>query len=306
MKHIFIINPTAGVKNSTEEIKEELLNLKLSDYEVYETKAHGDATLFVKEYIATHKGEAVRFYACGGDGTLFEVINGAVGASNVEVSCIPIGSGNDFLKYFGSANDFRNISDLVNGYPVDIDLLKLNNSYITNVFNVGFDSRVVVKQAKIKKWPLMTGKSAYNLSVFFSLFGKLSWKCKLRIDDELVYDGKMTLSAIANAKCYGGGYYCCPKAKVDDGLLDICFVKKVSVITFAMLVKKYKAGLHVNDPKTMKHLIYRQGKKVQLELDKVLPYSADGEIEYSNNIIIEIVSKAIKFVLPKTIDYKQN
>ena len=139
----------------------------------------------------------------------------------------------------------------------------------------------------------------FNLSVFFSLFGKMSWKCKLLVDEEVVYDGKMTLAAIANGICYGGGYYCCPKAKVDDGLIDICLVKKVSILTFAKLVGKYKAGRHLDDEKVMKHLIYKQGKKIQLELSKVLPYSADGEIDYSNNVNIEIVNKCCKFVVPK-------
>lgn len=305
MKHIFIINPTAGVKNSFNLIKEEVEKLQDIDYVIYETKAKGDAISYVKNYLSNNSRELCRFYACGGDGTLFEVINGAVGFPNAEVSCVPIGSGNDFLKYFGNTEAFKNISDLVNGNTLCIDLLKINDTYVTNVFNIGFDSRVVVKQAKIKRWPLMTGKSAYNLSVFLSLFGKLSWKSKLYIDDELIYDGKMTLAAIANAKCYGGGYYCCPKALVDDGLLDVCFVKKVSVITFAKLVKKYKAGLHVDDPKIGKYLIYKQGRKVKLEIEKVLPYSADGEIEYTNNATLEIVDKCVKFVIPKTIIYKQ-
>ena len=190
MKHIFIINPTAGVKNSFNLIKEEVEKLQDIDYVIYETKAKGDAISYVKNYLRENINELCRFYACGGDGTLFEVINGVVGFSNAEVSCVPIGSGNDFLKYFGNTEAFKNISDLVNGSTVSIDLLKINDTYVTNVFNIGFDSRVVVKQAKIKRWPLMTGKSAYNLSVFLSLFGKLSWKSKLYIDDELIYDGK--------------------------------------------------------------------------------------------------------------------
>ena len=299
MKHIFIINPKAGVRNSFDTLKKEIEDIKNLDYVIYETKAHRDAIIFVKEYITEHPGEELRFYACGGDGTLFEVINGASGASNVEISCVPVGSGNDFLKYFGDPERFKDINNLVNGTVCDIDLLKFNDIYIANIFNIGFDSRVVVKQAKIKKWPLMSGKGAYNLSVFFSLFGKMSWKCKLLVDEEVVYDGKMTLAAIANGICYGGGYYCCPKAKVDDGLIDICLVKKVSILTFAKLVGKYKAGRHLDDEKVMKHLIYKQGKKIQLELSKVLPYSADGEIDYSNNVNIEIVNKCCKFVVPK-------
>ena len=88
-------------KEMENEKKKEIEDIKNLDYVIYETKAHRDAIIFVKEYITEHPGEELRFYACGGDGTLFEVINGASGASNVEISCVPVGSGNDFLKYFG-------------------------------------------------------------------------------------------------------------------------------------------------------------------------------------------------------------
>lgn len=300
MKHIFVINPTAGVKDQSQDIISEIEKLKDKiDCTIYITKAYGDDKTFVKEYLEKNPDEDVTFYACGGDGTLYGVVNGSIGYPKARVTCVPIGSGNDFLKYYGDASKFRCIQNLVDGTAKSIDLIKLDNQYIINVFNMGFDSKVVVKQAKIKKWPLISGKGAYNLGVFFSILGKIGYKCKLSIDDELVYHGKMTLCAIANAKCYGGGYYCCPKALVDDGLVDVCFVKKVSRVTFAKLVGSYKAGTHLNNPKIQKYLIYRQGKKVNLEIEKTFPYSADGEIGYSNNVTLEIVPKAINFVVPK-------
>ena len=300
MKHLFVINPKAGVKDQSQILTEEIEALKDKiDYTIYITKDYGDDKVFVKDYLANHKDEEVTIYACGGDGTLYGVINGAFGYPNARITCVPIGSGNDFLKYYGEASNFRKIENLINGETKTIDLLRLNNQYIANVFNMGFDSKVVVKQANIKKWPLMTGKGAYNLGVFLCLLGRIGYKCKLTIDDELVYNGKMTLCAIANAICYGGGYYCCPKAKTDDGLLDVCFVKKVSRITFAKLVGSYKAGTHLENPKIQKYLIYRQGKKVNLEIEKTLPYSADGEIGYSNNVTLELIPQAIDFVVPK-------
>ena len=79
MKHIFIINPAAGKENSFDVIKKELEALEHSvDYELYLTQAPGDATAYIHEYCKSHSGP-VRFYACGGDGTLNEVVNGAVG-----------------------------------------------------------------------------------------------------------------------------------------------------------------------------------------------------------------------------------
>ena len=109
----------------------------------------------------------------------------------------------------------------------------------------------------------------------------------------------MTLCAICNAKCYGGGYYCAPKAVVNDGLVDICMVKKVSRFTFAKLVKDYKAGKHLDNPKFKPYVLYKQGRVVEMEIEKPLYYSIDGETDKSSSIKIEVVPKALRFVVPK-------
>ena len=199
-------------------------------------------------------------------------------------SCYPIGSGNDFLKYFGSAEDFLNFNNLINGSNRKVDILKFNDRYVCNIFNVGLDANVVHYQRKLKKWPLMSGKSAYNLGVAFSLLRKLNHKYIIKVDGEVIYNDKVTLCAICNAKCYGGGYYCAPLAKVDDGILDVCFVKKVSRLTFAKLVKIYKAGKHLEDPRVIPYIGYKQGKVVEIEIKKPLYYSIDGELGKTNKI----------------------
>ena len=90
MKHIFVINPAAGQVDSTNEIKSYLeQNHAELDYEIYVTTAIGDATRFVSDYCRQHDGEAVRFYACGGDGTLCEVVSGAAERQNVQVAVYP-------------------------------------------------------------------------------------------------------------------------------------------------------------------------------------------------------------------------
>lgn len=297
MKHVIIINPTAGVKNQIDKIKK-LVDEAFydKDYEIYVTKAPRDAHNYVLNY---DKSDYVRFYACGGDGTLNEIASGLVGAQNADVACYPIGSGNDFMKYFGKKEHFLNFKNLINGESTKIDVIKYNDEYAINIFNIGFDAKVVVSQRRIKKFPLMTGKSAYNLGVFTNLLKKMNYKVKIKVDGEEVYQGKMLLCAIANAKCYGGGYYCAPKADVADGILDLCAIKKISRLKLASLIKFYKAGKHLDNPKLEKYVVYHTGREFELEIEKPLYYSKDGESGKSSLYKINVIPKCVNFVVPK-------
>ena len=102
MRHLFIINPAAGKKGSTGRL-EAMLDKLSFDHEVVYTRGKGDARRFAEE--AVRAGEPVRIYACGGDGTLNEVVNGAAGCAHAAVTNVPKGTGNDFLKIFGP--DYR-------------------------------------------------------------------------------------------------------------------------------------------------------------------------------------------------------
>lgn len=304
MKHLFIINPTAGIKDSSNKISEEIKNRFIDEeYCIHITEKKGDAINYVKEYLERNLNETVRIYSCGGDGTLNEVVNGAIGYKNAEVTCYPCGSGNDFLKCFGDVDKFLNLDNISRGKVINVDLINVNGRYLLNIFNIGVDSNVVIKQMKIKKWPLISGKGAYTLGLISAFFGKISSKYKLIIDDEIVYDGKGLLCTVANGICYGGGYYCAPDARIDDGLLDVCLVKKISKFNFLTMVGKYKKGKHLENKRVAKHIVYKTGKKVHLELDKEWPYSIDGELIFAKEFDLKIIPKAINFVIPSEINY---
>ena len=95
MRHLFIINPAAGKRRTTARLEVELDKLSVP-HEVVYTQAAGDARRFAEEAVQT--GEPVRIYACGGDGTLNEVVNGAAGHTHAAITNVPTGTGNDFLK----------------------------------------------------------------------------------------------------------------------------------------------------------------------------------------------------------------
>ena len=149
MKHYFVENPVSGKNNPIDIIKEKVIPAAEEagiDYEVYVTKERGDAIRFVREKAAEAGDETVRFYAVGGDGTLYEVVNGAVGFPNAEVSVIPKGSGNDYIRLYGDRESFLDVPQLINGIPLKVDCLKVEDDdsgwteVAINQASMGFDA----------------------------------------------------------------------------------------------------------------------------------------------------------------------
>ncbi len=302
MKHVFIINPKAGKKDITPTIMD-YLTKKGSEFswETYITTGVNDAYNFTKQYLQQHSQEEIRFYVCGGDGTLNEVVNGLVSYPKVSVACYPSGSGNDFIKNFGTHQDFINLDKLICGYEREVDLLKVNNRYTINICNLGFDAVAADNMSKFKKKKGVSGKMAYTLGVLYSLLHSIKSQGKIYIDDVPIDLNEFLLCTIANGICYGGGYYCAPNAQIDDGLLDITVVKPLSRIKFMSIINIYKKGQHLNHKKVRPLLTYQRGKKVEIISNKSLIYCMDGEIAYDEKLTIEVYPKAIKFVIPHNI-----
>lgn len=299
MRHIFIVNPKSGKKDSTKYIKDFLEeNYKDLDYEVYNTTSVGDATNYVKK-LCEEKTDSLTFYACGGDGTLNEVVNGIYGTEDVYVSAYPCGSGNDFIKIFGKENHFKDLNNIIKGTSKKIDVLKVNDRLTVNMCNIGFDAAVAYNMIKFKKLPLVNGKGAYNLSLIYSLIFNMKHKCKVYMDDEQVFDGKVLLSAVGNGLCCGGGYYCLPYANIEDGLMDAVMVRKISRFTFIGMVGKYKKGTYLEDQKYNKILKFKQCTSYSLEAEKDITYCLDGECFKEKKINISIIKKAINFIVPR-------
>ena len=114
MRHLFIINPTAGkhmdVSAVTAEVNEAMEG-NPDPWAIMTTQGPGDAERLAAMW--AEGGEELRIYSLGGDGTLNEVVNGAAGHDNVAVACCPLGSGNDFIKTFGRESwRFRDLKAL--------------------------------------------------------------------------------------------------------------------------------------------------------------------------------------------------
>ncbi len=298
MKIYFIVNPMSGQGMAYRTIEKKLEDADFP-YEIYLTQAPRDAVRFVKEKCAEHADETVRFIACGGDGTLNEVVNGAVGFENAEVGCCPCGSGNDFVKYYGGADRFADVKALATAPVQKIDLVRVGGTYSVNVVHFGFDTHVLKTMLKVKRMKLIGGKNAYNTGVVSAVLSAMKNKAKLYADGELLNaDGTFLLCTAANCSHIGGKYFCAPRAENNDGFIDVCAVKPISRLKLIKLINAYERGEHLDDPRFASIVTYRRCKKFSVEAPEGFSISIDGELTETGSFTCEIVPSAINFALP--------
>ena len=143
MEHIFIINPAAGKFDHSQQFRtkiESACRERGLRYEICVSEKAGDCRAIARR--AAESGSEVRLYACGGDGTLNEVVNGAVGFSNAAVTHFPCGSGNDAIKIFSETEPFFQIERLLDAEEARFDLIRCNDTHALNVLSIGLDARV--------------------------------------------------------------------------------------------------------------------------------------------------------------------
>lgn len=300
MEHIFIINPVAGKGKYQQGIENNInryLKNKDIDYDIYMTKFKGDAKRFViskcEEYVPCV------FYSCGGDGTLHEVVNVACNYNHVSVGLIPCGTGNDFVKNFENTMNFQNIEDQIEGESVSLDLIKINNKYAVSVCNVGFDADAALNMHNFKKIPFVSGTGCYILSVLYCLLKSLGKNLEVELDSGEKIKDKFLLGVVANGHSYGGGYKCAPLAKINDGIMDVCLVKKMSRLKILGFINSYKEGKHLENDNIKSYITYEKCKNVKIKSDNPINLCIDGENYIYDDVDIEVVHDILKFWIPK-------
>ena len=297
MHYCFIINAEPSKAGNADKIQADIDNLGESiDYEIYRTTAEKTATVFVKEYCAEHPKDEVCFVACGGDGTINEVATGMVGAAKKHLAVLAYGSGNDFIKYYEGKN-FLSLKDMINGKAHKIDILKVGDDrYSINVCNFGFDSVVASTANKLSR---KGNKNPYRWGIVKAIFCGRFNRIQVKADGEELNPGKrMLLCTLGNNNHVGGEFFCSPRAKNDDGLMEVGYCKTTSLMGFLGLLPIYTAGNHLDDPKASRHFIYRQSKTVDVHSDKQIELCLDGEMLAGNDFHIEVLPGAISFIIP--------
>lgn len=300
MRYVFIFNPAAGKRNPAEDYLDTIKSdcgAQGLNFACYVTKAPGHATeLCRKEAL---RGEPVRIYGFGGDGTLNELAMGVQGADHAEIGIFPCGSGNDYVRTFGESSSFLKLKNQLAGTSKRVDMIRSGERLSINLCSLGLDAAVAYHMVKFKKLPLVSGSMAYDLSLIKCLLSKLGCEMEIVIDGQKRIDGNFLFALAGSGQYYGGGYRGAPKAVPDDGLLDFVLIRKMGRLRLARQLGEYKAGGHPESPHFSDLLIYERGKKLELTAKKPAVANFDGECQFVQQVSFEVVPHAVRFIVPK-------
>ena len=300
MRHLFLINPGAGQPGSTDALRRRIAaDMAGRDYAVELSRGAGDVERLARQ--AAETGEAVRIYACGGDGTLNEAVNGAAGFPNAAVTNVPKGTGNDFLRIFGDRARFSDLSALAGGPQAAFDLMDCNGRLGIGVVCAGVDARVAAGVHRYKALPLVSGTGAYVLSLAVNvLFRKLTRPMDIRLEGDRL-EGETTLVCICNGRYYGGGFMPVGDAQPDDGVLDVLVVPKVSRLTFARLVGAYASGRYREYPRYIRDW---HGGRIDFSSPEELVAVVDGEVMRGRSFTVRLSEKKVNFFYPPGLSWR--
>lgn len=302
MKFCFIINPASGKKETKQGLEEKIRKAAdgvCAEVEVHYTRKAGDATQIAFDFCEQNPDGELRIFACGGDGTLCEAVNGIMRVQDrerVSIGVVPVGTGNDLVRNFGGSEPFLNIDAQLAATPRKIDLIRCNDTYAVNMINIGFDCQVVVKMSQFKAH--VPSKLAYVCGLVVTLVKKPGVSLDAVADGGESESRELLLCTFANGQFCGGGFHSNPHAKLDDGRINALFVNNISRTRFIRLVGSYKAGTHLV-PENGSILSESFASSYELDFAAPTNISVDGEILTVDSLKLRCEKQAISFLVPE-------
>ena len=313
IKHLFIINPRSFWKKTYQNqivarIHDFFREIKNKEYDVHVSQFPRDAVgfipLFAKDLPET---TTLRVYAVGGDGILFDCLNGIMGLKNVELAAIPYGYTNNFIRGFdkNERNLFRLMSQQYNAPTIPVDVMRCGNNYALNYCSIGFEAETVLRTGKIREQmekgnPLnqWLSRRLYTRFYYAGCLGACSNKDLLRQQYEINIDGENFIGtyqgiSILNSPYFGGNMHPVNKAMPNDGVLDVLTIRNRGALRTFCLFPFYVSGHYKMFPRIF---TLKQGKKINIRSENILLISMDGIVFFEPEIEIELLPAAVQFV----------
>ena len=286
-----IINPISGKGRAASIAEQAFEHLTAEGYtgRLELTAQSGDAKRMAQEAIANGSHWII---ACGGDGTIHEVVNAIAEKPDVVLGVLPCGKGNDFAEALKiPTKPVEAIKVLLRGTTRQVDLGKIGDHYFDTIVTCGYDAEV--SRRVTEEGAPFSGTASYVWTAITTLFRYRSPMVRLE-GDFGSYDGEILLTATGLTSSYGGGMKIVPGAIIDDGLFDVCIIEPVPRRTVLRLLFTLFWGGHAGHPAVQMH----RTKSLTIETDPPILLYADGERACYTPVTIEIVERGLTVIAP--------
>lgn len=261
--------------------------------EVYLTRCPGDA-----ERKAQEAQGFDTLLALGGDGLIHEVVNGLARLpqdSRPVLGILPLGSGNDYARTLRLAKNRPEeaLSQLLSAEPRNLDLGLVNGVHFMQTLSFGLDAAIALDTMNHRS----SGRGAH-------LFADSGWRIFSTAKEGFAFQGTIdgvpvsgseAVFAVQLGATYGGGFRICPKARPDDGVLDVCYSTELPNVALTLAIFALaRFGLHTHS----KHLFFAQARRIVLDFPEAPPCQVDGELLVATHFEIESVPSALSVLVP--------
>ncbi|MDR2468330.1 MAG: hypothetical protein LBD22_05145 [Spirochaetaceae bacterium] len=313
MKHFFVVNPKPLLlqKNFDQvlaRIEAACTSLGADNYEIYVSRYPRDAVGVIQEKHKQMGGDALRVYAVGGDGILFDCLNGVAG-TNFELTAIPYGAANDYLRNFGEDTPLqcREFAVLNDGVIVNVDMFSCNLNYALNYCAVGIDGAgallgnnfyTIVKSSL----PLICNylRHCYELGTFVSFFNReVREQHYILTIDDIDYSGNYAGIFIANGACFSCNKISSHHAKPSSGHLNVILAKSAPAAVTALRWGAFQQGKSSRHPEQFREI---RASRISIQSDTAaLHVCLDGEAFRESHLELEVHPAAVPFAIPNSI-----
>jgi diacylglycerol kinase (ATP) len=289
---VFIVNPIAG-NGYGETIVPKLSEMILKhniQAEIIFTERSGHATELSEQYL--NRGFKY-IIAVGGDGTFNEMSRFLIHKKGITTGIIPAGTGNDFAQILGFPDRFGDSEwDMFfQRTVIEMDAGSCNGMIFFNGMGLGFDAQVAsenyTEPGKVKRG----SKYKYIWHIIKTLLFFREKRMAV-FTDTGKHETDCFINTIAVGRRFAGGFYLTPKAIANDGLLDVCMIKKLSLAERFSILLKVPEGKHISD----RRVNYYQIKSIRLEFPGKVPFHVDGELGFSDKFDVFVLPEALKII----------
>ena len=289
---LFIVNPVSGVNQSRKSTLAEIAAARF-DPELFEWEIRfSESAAHVQELSREASAAGIDIIvAVGGDGTVNQVVRGMIGSSST-LALVPAGSGNGLARHLGIPVDTEQSVRLISQNNSKlIDTVNFNDQLFVSIAGVGFDALVARLFSKVER----RGFFSYLRIITNEYKSYRPRKYKLIIDGNEVIRQALFVS-FANTNQFGYNTIISPQAKIDDGLVDVCIVKKVPLL-YAPKVVGLLLTRRIDDSGFVEII---RAKSVTLSRNKNRVVNLDGEaVKLSKDLHIEVNPLSLRVIVPK-------